>query len=197
MSDWVLLFAADESCHMYVWIRKHHILWCSYKRPSAALGVYICKYTQCIYIYIYEYICTHIYIFRHRDTKGNMNNKTRHIHHTHMALLHSCDRALTVCMNKEAPENVFQVRTSDTMSNDPDVTLSWHAVNWNVFYFIAVCFSVLHCVAVYCSVLQYVVVCCGDLEWRSRAEITPMWPSVDTLPGVVRNRAPTLGKRAM
>jgi len=41
-----------------------------------------------------------------------------------MALLHSCDRALTVCMNKEAPENVFQVRTSDTMSNDPDVTLS-------------------------------------------------------------------------
>jgi len=36
------------------------------------------------------------------------------------------------CMNKEAPENVFQARTSETMRNDPHVTLCWHRVYCNV-----------------------------------------------------------------
>jgi len=35
-------------------------------------------------------------------------------------------------MNKEVLENMFQVRTSETMSNDPHVTLCWHAVYCNV-----------------------------------------------------------------
>ena len=48
---------------------------------------------------------------------------------------------------------------------------------------------VLQCVAVCSSMLQYVAACCSDLEWRSRNEMTPMLPCVNTLPGVVRKRA--------
>jgi len=62
---------------------------------------------------------------------------------------------------------------------------------------IAMCCSALQCIAVCCSVLQCVAVCCGDLEWRSRNEITPVWPCVKTLPGVVLKRALSLGQGAI
>ena len=112
--------------------------------------------------------------------------------------------------NEEAPENVFQVRTSDRMKeqrrDDSHLDL-YVAACCCVLQRVAACCSALQRVAARCSALQRVAARCSVLqrvaailderEKRERErEMTPILPCVNTLPGVVRKRDLSLCQRA-